>query len=64
MEGARQLEGAALDGDLLLLHRLEQRRLGLGGRAVDLVGEQQPGEERAGPELELARALVEDERAR
>ena len=35
----------------------------LGGRAVDLVGEQQPGEQRTPPELEVARALVVDERA-
>ena len=36
----------AVDRDLPLLHRLEQRRLGLGRRAVDLVGEQQVGEDR------------------
>ena len=39
-----QVAGNARDGDLALLHRLEQRRLGLGGRAVDFVGEQQIGE--------------------
>jgi hypothetical protein len=31
---------------LLLLHRLEQRRLRLGGRAVDLVAEDDVGEDR------------------
>jgi hypothetical protein len=33
-------------GDLLLLHGLQQGGLGLGGRAVDLVGEQDVGEDR------------------
>ena len=44
------------------LHRLEQRRLGLGRGAVDLVGQQQVGEDRAGVEHELlaAVALLED----
>ena len=46
----------AADRDLVLLHRLEQRGLHLGGRAVDLVGEQQVGEDRAvlGPERAVA----------
>ncbi len=51
--------GVAVDGDLLLLHGLEQRRLRLGGGAVDLVAEHDVGEDGAGPELERARALVE-----
>ena len=46
--------------DLRLGHRLQQRRLGLRGRPVDLVGEQQMGEDRSGPEHELAGALVVD----
>ena len=62
MERRRQREGLALDGDLPLLHRLEQRGLGLGRRPVDLVGEQQPGEQRAAPELELRGPLVVEER--
>ena len=37
----------AADGDLPLLHRLEQGRLGLGRRAVDLVGQDDVGEDRA-----------------
>ena len=45
-------------GDALLLHRLEQRRLGLGRGAVDLVGEHHVGEDRAGAELELACAVL------
>ena len=48
---------------LPLLHRLEQRGLGLRRRAVDLVGEQQVREDRARPELEVAVALVPDRRA-
>ena len=55
--------GLAVDGDLALLHRLEQGGLGLGRGPVDLVGEQQPGEDRPAPEVELAAALVVDERA-
>ena len=62
VERRGQREGAALDGDLALLHRLEQGRLGLGRGAVDLVGQQQAGEQRARAEVELARALVVDER--
>ena len=49
--------------DLPLLHRLEQRRLHLGGRAVDLVGEQQVGEHRPLAGDELAGALLVDHRA-
>ena len=54
----------AVDGDLSLLHRLQQRGLRLGGGAVDLVGEHDLRHHRAGPELELARRLVEDGDAR
>ena len=48
-----QGEGLVADGDLALLHRLEQRRLDLGRGAVDLVGEHHLGEDRplAGGEL-------------
>ena len=46
--------GLAVDGHLALLHRLEQRRLGLGRRAVDLVGEQEVGEHRPLAQRELA----------
>ncbi len=57
-----QHERLALHRDLALLHRLQQRRLRLGRRAVDLVGQQQAGEDRAAPELELAVLLLVDER--
>ena len=48
--------------DAPFLHRLEQRRLRLGRGAVDLVGEQEVGEDRAGVKHELlaAVALLED----
>ena len=51
---ARQRIGLAADGDLALAHRLEQRRLHLRRRAVDLVGEQHRMEDRAGLEFEAA----------
>ncbi len=44
------------DGDLALLHGFEQGGLGLGRRAVDFVGEDDVGEQRAREELELAAA--------
>ena len=47
----------------MLLHRLEQRRLDLGGRAVDLVGQDHVGEDRALLGLELGLLRVVDERA-
>ena len=52
----RRIELVALlrDGDLVLLHRLEQARLGLGRRPVYLVGQDEVGEDRAGLELEDA----------
>ena len=48
--------GVRVDRDLPLFHRLEQRRLRLRRRPVDLVGEHDVGEHAAGPELEIARA--------
>ncbi len=50
----------ALDGHLPLLHGLEQGALGLGGCAVDLVGEQELGEDRSLGQAEGARLEVED----
>ena len=47
---------AAAGGDLPLLHRLEQGGLGLGRGAVDLVGQDQVGEDRPLDEAQLARA--------
>ncbi len=50
------------DRDLALLHHLEQGALDLGGRAVDLVGEQEVGEDGAERRPELAGLLVVDPR--
>ena len=52
-KGPGQGMGLAAEGDPLLLHRLEQGRLGLRGGAVDLVGQDQVGEDRAFVELEV-----------
>ena len=57
--GWGSVAGDAVDGDLALLHRLEQRRLGAGGRPVQLVDEHDVREERAGPELPLVAGEVE-----
>ena len=46
------------DGDLLLLHRLQQRGLGTRAGAVDLVGHQQLAEHRARNEAEGAAAVL------
>jgi hypothetical protein len=55
---------AALDGDAMLLHRFEQRRLRLRRRPVDLVGKDDVGEDRPRREHHLpaagARILVDD----
>ncbi|MGY4368326.1 hypothetical protein ACVW1A_004391 [Bradyrhizobium sp. LB1.3] len=62
MERLRQIVARAGHGDVLLLHRLEQRRLRARAGAVDLVGHQQLREHRAGDEAEgtlAAGALVE-----
>ena len=61
----RGVEGVGLsrDRDLAFLHRLEQRGLNLGRRAVDLVGEDDVGEDGAFVDLELTTALIEDRRA-
>ena len=51
------------DRHLPLLHHLEQRRLHLRGRAVDLVGEQEVAEDRALLGVEAARVGPVDPRA-
>ena len=51
------------DRHLLLLHHLEQRRLDLGGRAVDLVGEQEVAEHGAELGVEAAGVGPVDARA-
>ena len=59
-EGALERPRDAVGRHLSLLHRLEQRSLRLRGSAVDLVGEQEVREDRAGAEVEVAVALVPD----
>ena len=59
-EGRREPMARAVDRDLPLLHRLEQRRLRPRRHAVDLVDEQQVGEDRSLMEREGARRHVED----
>ena len=56
-------KGLQADRDLSLLHHLEQRRLDLGRRAVDLVGEDEVGEDRPALGVELAAVGPEDARA-
>ena len=62
-ERLRQRVRRAVDGDAALLHRLEERRLRARRRAVDLVREDDVGEQRPRAELELPGLLVEDQRA-
>jgi hypothetical protein len=52
--------GRPVDGHLRLLHRLQERGLGLGGGAVDLVADDDVGEDRARAELETPHVLVPD----
>ena len=62
-ERLRQRARLAFGGDLLLLHRFEQRTLCLGRGAVDLVGEDHLREDRTGVEAEPAVLAVEDRHA-
>ncbi len=43
-EGRGERVGLAIDGDLIFLHDLEQSRLGFGRRTVDLIGQEELGE--------------------
>ena len=52
-----ELVRRAVDRDAALGHRLQQRRLRARRGAVDLVGQHDLGEDRAGAELELGRLL-------
>ena len=55
-----QRVGFAIDGDGPLLHGLQQRRLRLGGRAIDFVGQQKGGEHRPAHQREFVALEVED----
>ncbi len=57
VERARQIVADAGNGDVILLHRLEQSGLGARAGAVDLVGHEKLGEDRAGNEAEAAGAV-------
>ena len=59
-EGIGQREGLLADGDLPLLHGLQQRALHLGRGAVDLVGQDDAVEHRALLHRELARLAAVD----
>ena len=59
-----QLIGRLPDRHFPLLHRLQQRRLRLRGRAVDLVGQQDVGEDRPFHEAEIPPARARLPRAR
>ena len=59
----RQAEGRPPDGHAAFLHRFQQGRLHLGRGAVDFVGQQDVGEDRAAVHVERGRGLVEDLRA-
>ena len=63
-ERARDQVRRAVDGDLSLLHHLEQRRLRLRRGPVDLVADDDVGEHRARAELELVGVRVVDLRRR
>ena len=52
--------GLAGDGDLVLLHHLEQRALHLRRRPVDLIGQEKIGEDGAQRRAEVAGLLVVD----
>src|SRR5439155_22691709 len=58
-----QRERLPADRHLLFLHCLQQRALHLGGGAVDLVGQQEVGEDRPLLHREITAPLVVDHRA-
>ena len=58
-----QREGIVADSDLVLLHGLQQRALHLRGRAIDLVGQHDVGEDRTFARREIAGACVVNEGA-
>ncbi len=55
-ERLRERVADTVDAHLAFLHRLEQRGLGLRRRAIDLVGQDEVGEDGPGPERELSGA--------
>ncbi len=59
-ERLRKRPGRAIDGHVSLLHGFEERGLGLGGRPVDLIGQDYLAHDGTRAELELLGLLVED----
>jgi hypothetical protein len=59
-KGSGKRARLSLGGDLVLLHRFQQRALRLGARAVDLVGEDDLREDRARMEAEARAVTIED----
>jgi len=59
-EGVRKRHLLPFESDAALLHRLQQRRLDLGRRPVDLVGEEDVGEDRPLPDPERSRLQIID----
>ena len=59
-EERRQLVRFAVDGHLTLFHRFEQRGLSFGRRAIDLIGQQQVGEDRPMAQRERRSRHVEN----
>ena len=57
-----ELVAGPLDRDAIFLHDLQQRRVRLGRRAVDFVGQQELREDRPGTKAEFLRLHVEDRR--
>lgn len=53
-EGIGEFPSGAINGDLPLVHGFEERRLGAGGGAVDLVGEEEVGEDGACDEFKVS----------
>ena len=62
-ERLRQLVRHAIDGDLALPHRFQERGLGLRRRTIDLVGKHDLRDDRSLMELEVACLLVVDRNA-
>jgi hypothetical protein len=58
-EGRREGVGLTIDGDATFLHNLEESGLGLGGSAIDFVGEKELGEDRALTNAKLLSGEVE-----
>ena len=59
-----QRNRGAVNGDLILLHRLQQGGLSLGRSAIDFVREQDLAEDRPAPQHEVVALAIEDRDAR